>query len=301
MNTYADHTDLTGQDLLEALAQKGGPFSIKMLANALTEGAPVKSSGDARYDYVRNLLATLSSNGLVSREKDGRTYMYSLTDDGREVLTSNDTAPQEDEDESPAPQEDVRDSSKVEADAPSPEEAQSDLDALISDAEGDGMDLDIPEPPTPSPQTEDTDTGTVTRTRLTVPKYNPDLVPDAPEGTTSFWSHRPDGTPTCEHSHQIISLDPVADGLVNEDGTPTCPEATKIRTECPYCGSIRTSRLNANGELKLHGHEVTSRDVAASMTHPFIRYTEETGLVWVLPSDDEGEDAPKGHEAHAAA
>lgn len=275
MNTYSDHTNIEGPDILEALMQAEGGATVKQVAFVLTTGGPVDSNS-ARYDYVRKMMQDVVNQGLAAKEKEGRSYLYTITEDGRLYMGDEDPAEaaNADEDEGMteaeaeeampgtvegiaaiADEDEARDAqgpalSFVQAaiDAEAEEvDADDEIGALVAEAEGDGMDLDVPEPPTPSeggskrgqrrvePEVADE--------TMEVPTHFPD---NGDRRTVTRWLT---GGEKCDGAGIIISEDATEDF-----GVEDLPQSAAFRLRCPHCGATKHANVNKDGVAKVCSH-----------------------------------------------
>ena len=96
MRRFEKHTDVTNRSILEALSQTDKGASAKQTTFVLTEGGPVDTKS-ARYEYVRTKMNQLAEDGDLEKEKDGRSYKFTITEQGLDRINEDHETPTETE------------------------------------------------------------------------------------------------------------------------------------------------------------------------------------------------------------
>lgn len=269
MDKFQTHHHVALQDVLAMLIEmkeEGVDPKAKEVTERLVDTDEPVDSNHQAYRKVNGFLNDAVEEGLASRERFGRSYVYGLTDAGETVgskpvegTVAVETA-DEDSDESVAEHVESIQSEDIEAQLPDqidlpdarprPEDLvdTSPLDEVIDDDTPDLSEIDYSGSSVQGKRSvEDPE---LRDKKVEAPTHWP---PEHPEqGTRQINAVLTNG-PNCEGSRIIVSEDAVEAGLV--DSLDHVGDSA-FRMECPHCGRTCAGDVTADGQAKLKTHVV---------------------------------------------
>lgn len=275
---YDDHTELDLHEILRRIRDAGFAPDTGTIVGALVSGD--KNSRSPAYKYVGAKLRDAVDDGLLDSEKNGRSSVYSVTEDGLRYI--DDSEGYGDNSDGPTTTKDEVDSliaatetpERDPADRPDFEDSVTYPDADDSADSDDSAEADDSESSDDS--AEDSESSEDSRDRMKCAVRFPDT--SETRKLKTYADHRGQ---KCKLSRTLISTDPIGDGFLDD------PEAIgqhAFRIKCPECGRS----TNVDISQKTHDSRITSHAVPEQETSARKERFVWTGDDWELrdPSDD---------------